>query len=194
MGCSQSSFACWEGLAKAVKNIDATGDTFTSSQDFSIDLSHFATPKKVLGLGGYGCVRATRKLSGRDKGLAYALKSLSKFAVLQRSSGVTSVLSELRALALLADAPFICNVHYAFQDEIFLYMVLDLALGGDMRYNLKSAPNCRFTEARAQFYIAQIIVAISCCHKAGILHRGMINYLESDTIQQRTADTNGTYF
>jgi Protein kinase domain len=172
MGCSQSSFACWNGIAKAVKNFEGSGDTLTTSQDMSIDMSHFTFPKKVLGLGGYGCVRATKKLSGRDKGAVYALKSLSKFAVLQRSSGVVSVLSELRALTLLADGPFICNIHYAFQDDIFLYMVLDLALGGDMRYNLKNSSNCRFTEARAQFYIAQIIIAVSCCHNAGILHRG----------------------
>ena len=177
MGCSQASFACWEGLAKARKKFEAAGNTLTTGQDFNLDLSHFTTPKKVLGLGGYGCVRSIKKLSGHDKGCEYALKSLSKFAVLQRSSGVTSVISELRALTLLADAPFICNVHYAFQDGIFLYMVLDLALGGDMRYNLKNTGNCRFTESRAQFYIAQIIVAVSSCHKAGILHRGMHYFL-----------------
>ena len=167
---------CWQGLSKVGSKLCGNETSVVVSSTLTNDPTHvdihsFSTPKKLLGLGGFGCVRAVKKLTGRDRNTNYALKSLSKHAVLQRSSGVSSVLSELKALALLADAPFVCNVHYAFQDDCFLYMVLDLAVGGDMRYNLKCAPYYRFSEHRARFYIAQVLLAVEACHQACILHR-----------------------
>jgi serine/threonine protein kinase len=138
-----------------------------------IDPSHFLETTKVLGLGGFGMVRATVKLTGADKNIVYALKSLSKHTILQRASGLAAVMSELRSLALLVDSKFVCKVHYAFQDAAYLYMVLDLAVGGDMRYNMRATANCRFPEERARFYISQVILAVESCHKASVLHRGM---------------------
>lgn len=175
-GGHEGDGGCWQGLQTKGKNLLCGGDTVdvmnvTTEQSMTVDLNSFSPPRRVLGLGGFGCVRATKKLAGRDRNTMYALKSLSKHAVLQRSSGVSSVLAELRSLALLVDAPFIANVHYAFQDASFLYMVIDLAIGGDMRYNLKCAPYYRFSENRARFYIAQLMLAVSACHQASILHR-----------------------
>ena len=176
MGCSESRqctvFLCWEGIAIGKKIYRSR--SITSSGDYDVDLSSFSPPRRVLGIGGFGMVRAVTKINGVDKNTAYALKSLSKGAVLQRSSGIAAVLSELKALALLVDAKFICNVHYAFQDAIFLYMIIDLAAGGDLRFALKFSPNCRFNEVRARFYVAQIIQAIDSCHAASILHRGTL--------------------
>jgi serine/threonine protein kinase len=117
-------------------------------------------------------VRTTVKLTGSDKNMVYALKSLSKHAILQRSTGIAAVMNELKSLALLVDSKFICRVHYAFQDCAFLFMILDLAPGGDMRYNMRAQANSRFPEEAAQFYIAQVILAVEHCHEASILHRG----------------------
>ena len=41
-----------------------------------------------------------------------------------------------------------------------------------MRYNMRQAVHSRFTESAAKFYICQILVAVSYCHKYSILHRG----------------------
>ena len=187
---------CFHGLTEVHRKLCALSEGATAlettADEARIDLSCFAQPRRVLGLGGFGCVRETTKVAGKDKGKRYALKSLAKQAVLARSSGVSSVLSELRALAVLVDAPFVCCVHYAFQvrrmrfligllllnspqlsrqDDAFLFMVLDLAVGGDMRFNLKCAPYYRFSEMRARFYIAQVVLAVGACHGAAILHR-----------------------
>jgi hypothetical protein len=114
---------CFHGLTEVHRKICALGEgatvletaETTAADQARVDLSCFTPPRRVLGLGGFGCVRETTKVVGKDKGKRYALKSLAKTAVLARSSGVSSVLSELRALAVLVDAPFICCVHYAFQ-------------------------------------------------------------------------------
>jgi serine/threonine protein kinase len=73
------------------------------------------------------------KLSSSDAGTSYAIKSLNKESVLQRTSGLAAVHTELKALAILKDNKYICNVFYAFQDSQTLYLILDLAKGGDMR-------------------------------------------------------------
>jgi len=102
--------------------------------------------------------------------LVYALKSISKSELLTKSSGPVSALTELRILAILNN-PFICNCHYAFQDENYLYLVLDLCIGGDMKYNLLKSPNGRFSESTSLFYITQILMALDHCHSNSILHR-----------------------
>ena len=80
-------------------------------------------------------------------------------------------MNELKALILLVDEVFVCSVHYAFQDERCIYLVLDLAKFGDLRMNLKISQNNRFTEERARFYVCQILLALDSCHKKNILHR-----------------------
>lgn len=40
---------------------------------------------------------------------------------------------------------FVCSAYYAFQDDEHLYLVLDLYLGGDLRFHLTKAPQGRMT-------------------------------------------------
>jgi serine/threonine kinase 32 len=44
-------------------------------------------------------------------------------------------MNELSLLALIR-SDFIVNVHYAFQDKMNLYLIMDLLLGGDLRYHI----------------------------------------------------------
>jgi len=156
-------------------------DTILSSEinSVEIDLSHFvfqgsssSKNGRTLGLGGFGVVRRAVKLTGDDRGVEYAMKSMSKSAILKRSSGPSSVMTELRALIMLLDCQFVCSIRYAFQDPKYLYIVLDLARGGDMRYNMRTTAFSRFSESAAKYYLCQIILAVSYCHKLSILHRG----------------------
>ncbi len=101
--------------------------------------------------------------------ICYAIKSISKSSVLKRKTGISSLYSELKIVSILSH-PFVCNAHYAFQDLSYLYLVLDLARGGDMRHNLTLSGG-RFSEERALFYIAQVILALEYCHKLRIIHR-----------------------
>ena len=144
-------------------SVDSTDDI--SMKHFKID------PSRILGTGGFGCVCHAKKRSGLDKSTNYAIKLMSKYDVLQRTSGITAVMNELKALILLVDDSFICGLHYAFQDDRCIYLVLDLCKGGDLRYNLRISPNNRFTEERARFYFCQILLALDSCHKRKILHR-----------------------
>lgn len=139
------------------------------SEAGTVDLSNFQL-MPYLGIGGSGLVRAAKKLTGADRNCVYAVKSIKKFALLQKTSGPNSAITELRILSIL-DSPFICNCHYGFQDDSNVYFVLDLAVGGDMKYNLRNSPRGRFTEQTTLFFISQVLLALDHCHKKGILHR-----------------------
>jgi len=135
MGCVQTVFDLEE---------EPFSDCLTPTETGIVDITKFKL-MPFLGIGGSGLVRAVKKLTGQDRNSVYALKSLRKSALLQKSSGPVSAITELRILSTL-DCPFICNCHYAFQDNYYLYFVLDFVVGGDMKYNLRNSPAGRFSE------------------------------------------------
>jgi hypothetical protein len=140
--------------------------------EVEVDLSHFSAPKEILGIGGFGIVRRVVKNTCSDAGVSYALKSISKQTVLSLPSGTRAVLTELKALIMISNFEQICGLKYAFQDDSFLYMVVEYAIGGDMRYNLRKAPLGRFSEDVSKVVIRQVISAVQHCHNCCILHRG----------------------
>ena len=146
--------------------------------EHEIDASHFSlADAPTIGVGGFGLVRLACKITSagpeEDYLNVFAIKSIAKKSVLDRSSGPTAVFNELACLKLLSGAksPFIANICYAFQNDKYLFLAMLYCPGGDMRYNLKLQPGHRFTEAIARFYIAQCFLAIDVCHQAFILHR-----------------------
>lgn len=62
-----------------------------------------------------------------------------------------------------------CNLRYAFQDDENLFMVLDLMLGGDLRFHLDRLGPLR--EEQVKFYIAELALALEDLHGRGIVHR-----------------------
>ena len=62
------------------------------------------------------------------------MKEMSKAKIIDKKS-VTSVKNERDFLSKM-NHPFIVNMHYAFQDNNNLYLVMDLLTGGDLRYQL----------------------------------------------------------
>lgn len=121
-------------------------------------------------VGGFGKVHAIRKRADPHKDSWFALKTLTKASILESRNGIDSVMTELHALVNLQH-PFICNIHYAFQDRHCLYLILDLALGGDLRYHIRHAIGNKFSEERSRFYIAQMLLALDYTHSRNFLHR-----------------------
>ena len=72
----------------------------------------------------------------------FAMKEMAKARIITKKS-VSSVINELKLLSLIK-SDFIVNVHYAFQDKQNLFLVMDLLLGGDLRYHI--ARKKKFTE------------------------------------------------
>lgn len=60
-------------------------------------------------------------------------------------------------------------MRFAFQDDENLFMVLDLMLGGDLRFHLDRLGSMK--EAVVRFYVAEMALALGDLHNLGIVHR-----------------------
>ena len=142
-----------------------------------MDMRHFVLQIK-LGQGGFGSVHAIEKKSEPNKGTMYAMKEIAKDEVIAKKGGVDEVFSE-RSVLSRVKSPFLCNLVWAWQDSKKLYMVLDLALGGDLRYNLvNKAPNKMngvnvFPENYVRFYVGSMVLALAELHRCKIVMRDM---------------------
>lgn len=121
---------------------------------------------KVIGKGSFGKVLLVR--SKRDKRV-YALKILMKSRVLARKQ-VEHTRSERRILEEI-NHPFLCRLEFAFQTEGKLYIGMEFLAGGPLFYHLQQCH--RFSEERARFYVAEVIVGIGHLHEHNILYRDM---------------------
>ena len=82
-----------------------------------------------IGRGGFGRVQKVRSNRGRTNGKQFAMKVMAK----NRCKEIKSVKNELDLLKNLK-SDFVINMHYAFQDEENLYLVMDLLEGGDLHF------------------------------------------------------------
>lgn len=64
--------------------------------------------------------------------------------------------------------PFICNLRYSFQDIEYMYLVVDLMTGGDLRFHISRKT---FTEDAVRFWIAELGCALRYIHGQNIIHR-----------------------
>ena len=92
---------------------------------------------------------------------------MSKAKIIDKKS-VESVLGEKNLLSKLHHS-FIVNMIYSFQDNDFLYLVMDLLPGGNLRYHL--CLKRRFNEKQNKFLIGCILVGLEYIHSQCILHR-----------------------
>uniref|UniRef100_A0A2I3RH30 Ribosomal protein S6 kinase n=1 Tax=Pan troglodytes TaxID=9598 RepID=A0A2I3RH30_PANTR len=123
---------------------------------------------KVLGQGSYGKVFLVRKVKGSDAGQLYAMKVLKK-ATLKVRDRVRSKME--RDILAEVNHPFIVKLHYAFQTEGKLYLILDFLRGGDLFTRLSK--EVMFTEEDVKFYLAELALALDHLHSLGIIYRDL---------------------
>eukprot|EP00474_Spongospora_subterranea_P009656 CRZ10114.1 hypothetical protein [Spongospora subterranea] len=129
-----------------------------SSKDFSM--------LRVLGRGAFGAVNACVKT---DTGKLYAAKCIDKRRVMA-TDAVDSIMSERNLLAVM-DSNFVCCLKYAVQDNDTLFLMLDLMMGGDLKFHLNK--EMVFFEARARFHAAEILLGLEHIHSKSIIYRDM---------------------
>jgi len=124
---------------------------------------------KVVGKGAFGKVMMVRKKEGNDAGRIFAMKVLKKSVVVakgqvEHTKTERSVLMEIRH-------PYVVCLRYAFQTEDKLYLVTDYYNGGSLFYHLRKSRG--FSEGRAKFYAAQLLLALEHLHKQHIVYRDL---------------------
>ncbi|PSC69607.1 serine threonine kinase 19 [Micractinium conductrix] len=121
-------------------------------------------PLKLIGKGAFGEVRICRD---RSTGKLVAVKKLRKAEMVRRGQ-VDHVKAERNVLAEVRHHAVV-KLYYSFQDEEFLYLVMEYLPGGDMMTLLIRKEI--LPEAWARFYLAQTVVSLEAIHAAGYIHR-----------------------
>jgi len=97
------------------------------------------------------------------------MKTLKKAHLLKRGQ-IERTKTERKVLSNI-DHPFIMKLHFAFQTHDKLFLVLDYCAGGEVFFHLSR--HRRFPESAAQFYTAELLLALGHCHDNGIIYRDL---------------------
>ncbi|NXC90271.1 ST32A kinase, partial [Cercotrichas coryphoeus] len=119
---------------------------------------------RAIGKGSFGKVCVVQKT---DTKKMYAMKYMNKQKCVERNE-VRNVFKELQIMQGL-EHPFLVNLWYSFQDEEDMFMVVDLLLGGDLRYHLQQ--NVRFREGAVKLFICELVLALDYLQSRHIIHR-----------------------
>lgn len=130
-----------------------------------VSIEQFTT-FRLLGRGGFGAVHACRK---DDSGALYAIKFVNKKLV-KAKHALSNIMAEKDVLTMI-NSPFCTHLKYALQDEENLYLVIDLLLGGDLKFHL--IEEGRFPMERCRYYAAEVLLALEHLHSLGIIYRDL---------------------
>jgi Protein kinase domain len=122
----------------------------------------------VLGKGNFGKVMLAEAKKTRQ---LYAIKVLKKEFIVENDE-VESTRSEKRVF-LVANKdrhPFLLNLHSCFQTETRIYFVMEYISGGDLMLQIQRES---FKPRRAQFYAAEILLALKYLHENKVIYRDL---------------------
>ena len=122
-------------------------------------------PLTIIGRGAFGEVRVCRQICTGD---IVAIKKMRKEDMLNKNQ-LMHVRTEKEIMT--ASNPWIVKLKYSFQDDYYLYLVMDFLPGGDLM-NLLMKKEV-LTEDEARFYTAEMILAVDSVHKLNCIHRDL---------------------
>jgi serine/threonine protein kinase len=120
----------------------------------------------VLGKGNFGKVMLVRH---KQTSNMFAMKVIRKDAV-QKKTDIEHTKTERRLLQKIKH-PYIVALHFAFQTDDKLYMVMDYVSGGDIYYHLRQQR--RFNEGTVRIWAAELILALEYLHRLSVVYRDM---------------------
>ena len=119
---------------------------------------------KIIGRGAFGEVHVCRVI---ETGEIVAVKKIRK-EVLIKKNQIIHIRNEQLFMSKVK-SPWIVELKASFQEDDFLYLVMEFLPGGDFM-NLLIEKD-KLTEEEAKFYIAELILAVESIHKLDCIHR-----------------------
>ncbi|BAF30233.1 Os12g0603700 [Oryza sativa Japonica Group] len=122
---------------------------------------------RMLGRGTFAKVYLARAVAG---GEAVAVKVIDKAEVMGTAGMAPRVLREVAAMRRLRH-PHVLRLHEVLATRARIYLVMELATGGDLLSRLAALPRRRLPESAARRVFVQLVDALSYCHARGVAHR-----------------------
>ena len=118
----------------------------------------------IIGKGAFGEVHVCRE---KSTGNIYAIKKIKK-KVLEEKNQIIHTRNEQLLMSKIK-SPWIVELKASFQEDDYLFLVMEYLPGGDLM-NLLIKKDI-LSEEEARFYIAEIILAVDSIHKFDCIHR-----------------------
>ncbi|GHJ90085.1 hypothetical protein NliqN6_6487 [Naganishia liquefaciens] len=153
----------WFPLAPREGDDKVTGEIWLQISYDALKSRRALTPRdfeimKLIGKGTFGKVFQVRK---RDTKRIYAMKMLSKKDIVAKKE-IAHTIGERKILQRSLDCPFLVGLKFSFQTEEYLFFITDYKSGGELFWHLQKEG--RFTETRARFYVAELVLALEHLH------------------------------
>lgn len=163
----------WFDLKPRLPNEPVTGKIRIKFEYIGINKRHYGPEDfeilRLLGKGTFGQVFQVKK---KDTKRIYAMKVLSKKVIVKKKE-IAHTIGERNILVRTAttESPFIVGLKFSFQTPADLYLVTDFMSGGELFWHLQKEG--RFSEERAKFYIAELVLALEHLHDNDIVYRDL---------------------
>jgi len=108
-------------------------------------------------------------VENKNTGKFYAMKSLRKDIIIDYEQLESTKLE--KHILSSSDHPFIVKMQYVLQNDIRIYFLMDLILGGELFTLILNEK--RFSESRTRFYATQVILAIGYLHGKKVIYRDL---------------------
>jgi serine/threonine kinase 38 len=123
-------------------------------------------PVAIIGRGAFGEVRIVRH---KQTGEILAMKKMNKTEMIRKNQ-VKHIRAE-RDVLVKAENPWIVDLRASFQDDKYLYLIMEYLAGGDLMTLLIRKDI--LTEDEARFYTAETLLAVESVHKLNYIHRDL---------------------
>ena len=118
----------------------------------------------IIGRGAFGEVHVCRQ---KNNNSIVAVKKIKKNVVAMKNQILHTINEQL--LMSKVHSNWIVELKASFQEDEFLYLIMEFCPGGDLM-NLLIKKDI-LTEEEAKFYIAELILAVESIHKLDCIHR-----------------------
>ena len=119
---------------------------------------------KIIGRGAFGEVHVCRVIK---TGEIVAIKKIRKAELIKKNQ-IIHIRNEQLFMSKVK-SPWIVELKASFQEDDYLYLVMEFLPGGDFM-NLLIEKD-KLTEEEAKFYTAELILAVESIHKLDCIHR-----------------------
>eukprot|EP00946_MAST-07B_sp_MAST-7B-sp1_P002889 g2889.t1 len=125
----------------------------------------------LLGEGAFGRVSLVKNKTDTTigQGQTYALKAMAKSMIVDNGLEEHTV-NEKEVMEALNHST-ILRLYAAFQDELRVYLLIELCQGGELFTYLRD--RWKFTEKQSKFYAAAVTLGFEHMHSKGIIYRDL---------------------
>lgn len=132
---------------------------------FIDDINKYYSFEQELGSGAYGQVSRVKNLKTNEK---FACKKMNKRQISNKERFKVEI-----DLLKATDHPYIVKLHELYEDNVYLYLIMEECKGGELfdRLAKRSKEGNLYTEKETCAIFKKLMTGINYCHSHGVCHR-----------------------